>query len=230
MPRLIALALLVAEHASGILFKPCLKPRLLRPPCAPRFGRNRCRGRRRRRMFRPPPNPLPLYLGVMGAPVYGRDILPFLGGLIDFETLEPRSSPNEYLAAPLDAAPLFNDTSKRIASPTYPVSAEELRTSFEQALAKRQPLNGDFWAKPVQEDTDAFASRFVYVERTPLFRFPDVINAQFLEVGNGTSTLILHSASVYGQSDLGKNKERVEDLLKRISDLPANMTATAVSV
>ena len=228
MPRLITLLLLVAEHASGILFKPCLKPRLLRPPCAPRFGRNRCR--RRRRMFRPPPNPLPLYLGVMGAPVYGRDILPFLGGLIDFEALEPRSSPNEYLAAPLDAAPLFNDTSKRIASPTYPVSAEELRTSFEQALAKRQPINGDFWAKPVQEDTDAFASRFVYVERTPLFRFPDVVNVQFLDVGNGSSTLILHSASVYGQSDLGKNKERVEDLLKRISDLPSNMTATAVSV
>ena len=229
MPHLITLLLLATEQTSGILFKPCLKPRLLRPPCAPRFGRNRCRGRRRR-FIRPPPNPLPLYFGVMGAPVYGRDILPFLGGLIDFETLEPRSSPNEYLAAPLDAAPLFNDTSKRIAAPTYPVSAEELRTSFEEALAKRQPLNGDFWAKPVQEDSDAFASRFVYVERTPLFRFPDVINAQFLEAGNGTSTLILHSASVYGQSDLGKNKERVEDLLKRISDLPSNMTATAVSV
>ena len=168
MPRLITLLLLVTEHASGILFKPCLKPRLLRPPCAPRFGRNRCR-RRRRRFIRPPPNPLPLYFGVMGAPVYGRDILPFLGGLIDFEALEPRSSPNEYLAAPLDAAPLFNDTAKRIASPTYPVSAEELRTSFEEALAKRQPFNGDFWAKPVQEDSDAFAARFVYVERTPSF-------------------------------------------------------------
>ena len=138
MPRLITLLLLVTEQTSGILFKPCLKPRLLRPPCAPRFGRNRCR-RGRRRFIRPPPNPLPLYFGVMGAPVYGRDILPFLGGLIDFEALEPRSTPNEYLAAPLDAAPLFNDTSKRIASPTYPISAEELRTSFEQALAKRQP-------------------------------------------------------------------------------------------
>ena len=222
MPRLITLLLLVTEHASGILFKPCLKPRLLRPPCAPRFGRNRCR-----RMFRPPPNPLPLYFGVMGAPVYGRDILPFLGGLIDFEALEPRSSPNEYLAAPLDAAPLFNDTAKRIVAPTYPISAEELRTSFENALAKRQPVSGDFWAKPVQEDTDAFASRFVYVERTPLFRFPDVINAQFLDSGNGTSTLILHSASVYGQSDLGKNRERVEDLLKRIADLPATERAKA---
>ena len=104
------------------------------------------------------------------------------------------------------------------------------RSSARRAGAKRQPFNGDFWAQPVQEDSDAFAARFVYVERTPLFRFPDVINAQFLEVGNGSSTLILHSASVYGQSDLGKNRERVEDLLKRISDLPANMTATAVSV
>ena len=64
MPRLITLLLLVTEHASGILFKPCLKPRLIKP----RFGKRR---RRRRRMFpRPPPNPLPLYFGVMGAPVY----------------------------------------------------------------------------------------------------------------------------------------------------------------
>ena len=59
---------------------------------------------------------------------------------------------------------------------------------------------------------------------------PSIEYVQFLDAGNGSSTLILHSASVYGQSDLGKNKERVEDLLKRISDLPANMTATAVSV
>ena len=121
-------------------------------------------------------------------------------------------------------------------------------SAFEEALAKRQPLMGDFWAKPVQEDSDAFAQRFVYVERTPLFRFPDILNVQFLDTGNGTSTLVLHSASVFGQSDLGKNQERVEDLLKRMSDLPpkklrvdvgvddglgvveATMTATAVSV
>jgi uncharacterized protein (DUF1499 family) len=83
----------------------------------------------------------------------------------------------------------------------------------------------------------------VYVERTPLFRFPDILNVQFLDAGNGTSTLVLHSASVFGQSDLGKNQERVEDLLKRMSDLPATgarvaatgleaaaLTATAVSV
>ena len=83
----------------------------------------------------------------------------------------------------------------------------------------------------MQEDSDAFAARFVSTwNGRPFFRFPDVINAQFLDSGNGTSTLILHSASVYGQDDLGKNRERVEDLLKRIADLPANMTATAVSV
>lgn len=259
MSRLITLLLIGAQQISGICLKP---PRLLRPPCAPklcrcrnsrrtRFGRPRFGPfRNRRRFFKPPPppNPLGLYLGVMGAPVYGRDVLPFLGGLIDFETLEPRSSPNEYLAAPTDAAPLFDAADKCTNVPMYPVSPEDLRTAFEEALAKRQPLMGDFWAKPVQEDSDAFAQRFVYVERTPLFRFPDILNVQFLDTGNGTSTLVLHSASVFGQSDLGKNQERVEDLLKRMSDLPpkklgvdvgvddglgvveATMTATAVSV
>ena len=70
---------------------------------------------------------------------------------------------------------------------------------------------------------------FVYVERTPLFRFPDVINAQFLDSGNGTSTLILHSASVYGLDDLGKNRERVEDLLKRTSAPAAPPSTTLLT-
>ena len=57
-----------------------------------------------------------------------------------------------------------------------------------------------------------------------------MINVQFLDVGDNQSTLVLHSASVYGQSDLGKNKERVTEMLAALSDLPAAMTATAVSV
>ena len=74
------------------------------------------------------------------------------------------------------------------------------------------------------------SNRYTYVERTPLFRFPDVINVQFVEVDDNSSTLILHSASVYGQSDLGKNKERVTEMLSALSDLPKALTATAVSV
>ena len=58
--------------------------------------------------------------GLAGAPVYGRG-LPGLGGMLDLEALAPRSSPNEYLVAPADAAPGFVDDSKREVARVYPI-------------------------------------------------------------------------------------------------------------
>ena len=214
--KLFFVALAVSRCTHGLLFKKKLF-RPLRP--------KRCR-RRRRRVT--PLNPLGLYLGVMGAPVYGRDLLPFLGGLVDFETLEPRDSPNEYLSAPADAAPAFVSADKRQNATVYPVSVTALKDAFEKMLADRQPVAGELFAKPTL--ADVASSRYTYVERTPLLRFPDVINVQFLEAGEDSSTLVLHSASVYGYDDLGKNKQRVTEMLAALNDLPRAMTASAVSV
>ena len=61
----------------------------------------------RKKKLIPPPPPLPHvvaapilapaagYLAVMGAPVYGQDLLPGTGGLLDFDSLTPRVSTNE---------------------------------------------------------------------------------------------------------------------------------------
>lgn len=193
----------------------------LRPGCVSRAWR-----RRRRR-----PNPsalLPLaYLGVMGAPIYGRGLVPGTGDLLDFATLAPRSSPNEFLAAPPDAAPAFDDAAKRAAAPTFPVAADELRSAFERALRSRMlPGLGDVYARP----TKSAGRRFVYVERTPLFRFPDVLNVEFVPLSETTSTVVLHSGSVFGQSDLGKNEARVRELLDALRDLPPAMKRASVPV
>lgn len=72
--------------------------------------------------------------------------------------------------------------------------------------------------------------QYVFVQRTPLFRFPDVINVQFLELpadseGAPASTLAMHSGSVFGVDDLGKNRERVNDWLARLDD---EVSATSV--
>lgn len=107
-----------------------------------------------------------LYLGVMGAPIYGRG-LPGAGGLLDFDTLAPRTSPNEYLAAPADAAPKFDDDAKREVAPVFPVPADDLKAAFEAMLAGRAPVLGDVYARPTL--SDEATRRHVYVrERRPI--------------------------------------------------------------
>jgi len=185
-------------------------------------------GRRRRRRRPSLPALLPLvYFGVMGAPIYGRGLVPGTGDLVDFDTLAPRGSPNEYLVAPFDRAPAFDDDEKREVAPTFPVGVDELRFAFEAALRKRMlPGFGDVFGRPTKSD----GRRFVYVERTPLLRFPDVLNVEFVELGAATSTLILHSGSVYGYSDVGKNRARVGELLDAIRDLPPSLKRRTVAV
>jgi uncharacterized protein (DUF1499 family) len=61
-------------------------------------------------------------------------------------------------------------------------------------------------------------------------RFPDVLNVRFVELTERTSTLVLHSGSVYGYSDVGKNKERVGEMLEALRDLPPAMQKSAVAV
>ena len=82
------------------------------------------------------------------------------------------------------------------------------------------------------------------MQRTPVLRFPDIVQIAFLEAGttagttagnepgneagtepgneagtepgNEAATLCIYSRSVYGYSDLGRNRARVEDWLARI--------------
>lgn len=49
-----------------------------------------------------------------------------------------------------------------------------------------------------------------YLARTHLMRFPDTINVRFHDLGDGRSTLSIHSRSQLGRKDFGVNKERIE--------------------
>jgi uncharacterized protein (DUF1499 family) len=49
-----------------------------------------------------------------------------------------------------------------------------------------------------------------YVARTAVFNFPDQIMVQVRQEGPDNSALIVYSRSVYGQSDFGVNRKRIE--------------------
>ena len=119
-------------------------------------------------------------------------------GDVSFEKLQRRTSPNEALAAPEGLGPARRD----ITSEVYPVPADRLREAFRRAVASEARLE-----RVAVNDADLTER---YVQRTPLLGYPDTVVVRFVDLGQGTSTIVLYSRSKLGRSDLGANKARLE--------------------
>ena len=51
--------------------------------------------------------------------------------------------------------------------------------------------------------------RIVYIQRSPTFRFPDIVTVEFVQLGPNRSSIAIYSRSRYGDYDFGKNRKRV---------------------
>src|SRR3954451_8091880 len=117
--------------------------------------------------------------------------------LIDMGRIERPASPNTALAGPV-GFPSPPD----VATPTYPVPAPRLDDAI-RAVAAAQPrtfLAADY---AVERQTH-------WVARSAVFNFPDLITAQVADAGPDNSVLVIYSRSVYGHSDLGVNRQRLD--------------------
>jgi uncharacterized protein (DUF1499 family) len=119
---------------------------------------------------------------------------------LDSTHLVRPASPNTALAAPAGFQPRPD-----VVTPIYPVSADSLFTAVRAAAA----------AEPRSYPAAIFPDRLQadWVVRSAVFNFPDLVTAQVTEAGNGTAKLLLYSRSVYGYSDLGVNRRRLETWL-----------------
>ncbi len=63
---------------------------------------------------------------------------------------------------------------------------------------------------------DEAARQFDIETLTRLVGFPDTITVRFLETPEGGSTLAAYSRSLYGRSDLGANKKRLDAWLAEL--------------
>ena len=111
---------------------------------------------------------------------------------------------NEYIVAP----PKFTPARVSDTAPIYDVSADKLEQIADRII-KRQPRMQIL-------PTDETLRRHEYVQRTLLFRFPDVITVQIIPIAEQRSTLAAHSYSIYGASDLGVNSQRIKSWLAAI--------------
>jgi uncharacterized protein (DUF1499 family) len=155
------------------------------------------------------------FYSVMLAPIYGIGLFGPLGSMTDFSTLKNRGLPgmiaNEYIVAPKG----FSSARVNEIASEYSISADELSQAVDKVIS-RQP-------RITYITEDSLTKRKEYVQRSLIFRFPDVITFQFIPLEKEKSTLAVHSYSIYGSSDLGVNGNRVRSWLSELeNDIESN--------
>ncbi|MEP5759569.1 MAG: DUF1499 domain-containing protein [Litoreibacter sp.] len=96
-----------------------------------------------------------------------------------------------------------------IRSPIFPISRKVLAAKLDGiilATPRSTHLAGD-----ISQD---YAT---YVVRSKLWRFPDIVNVRVIAADGDASEIIILSRLVYGRSDGGVNRARVEDWLAKLS-------------
>ncbi|MCG8491810.1 MAG: DUF1499 domain-containing protein [Sneathiellales bacterium] len=125
----------------------------------------------------------------------------------DFKSLRLTENPNQYLVCNSHLC----SASFHVESPKFSIPVERLKTLLEKVLSEQKDL------EPQQEmNADLYQD---LVQRTRLVRYPDVITVQLQELGPNSSTLAIYSRSVYGRSDFGVNKDRIDAWLARLKEL-----------
>lgn len=113
------------------------------------------------------------------------------------------SGPHTAIAAPAGRVPAPDLTTRR-----YPLPAARLFTAIT-AVAATEPRTEPLTTYPAQLEAS-------FVARSRIFGFPDVILLRVTPQGEAASDLTLHSSSLYGYSDLGVNRRRLEHWLVRL--------------
>jgi uncharacterized protein (DUF1499 family) len=116
---------------------------------------------------------------------------------MDMARIERPASPNTALAAPAGFSPPPD-----LVTQAWPVPPDRLFAAI-QAVAAAQPRT--FLAAAYPNLRQAH-----YVARSAALNFPDLVTVSVAGPDQGPSTLVIWSRSVYGHSDLGANRKRVE--------------------
>ncbi len=117
---------------------------------------------------------------------------------VDFAELKLTEEANQFLVCP----PGFCGARPHADSPVFDVSVDRLRARWSEVVAAQPRI------EPLVEHGDGW--QFNYIQRSARFRFPDKITVRFISTSTSQSTLAIYSRSIYGGSDFGVNRERIE--------------------
>jgi uncharacterized protein (DUF1499 family) len=145
-----------------------------------------------------------LAIGVLVLRIYlGREAESHLGGdeIIDFAARASDGRKNVFAACP----PGYCTPPGDMESPIFAMDWERLGDYWSEVIAVQPRVGLVAW--------DTQQRRATYIERSAVFRFPDIVTVEFVPLGAGKSSLAIDSRSRYGKGDLGVNRRRVIDWL-----------------
>lgn len=61
--------------------------------------------------------------------------------------------------------------------------------------------------------------RAVYIQHSPIFRFPDIVTVEFVALGPERSSVAVYSRSRYGGYDFAENRKRVKRWLFQLEEV-----------
>ena len=117
---------------------------------------------------------------------------------INFSELALSKKPNQYLVCP----PGLCTAAAHAESPIFDLGMAELRARWLAWAAGQDGL--------VPLGTQPDGRQMDFVERSLIMGFPDVITVRFIPVAGGKSSVAIYSRSVYGYSDFGVNRDRIQ--------------------
>ncbi|MCB2107117.1 MAG: DUF1499 domain-containing protein [Rhodobacteraceae bacterium] len=148
-------------------------------------------------------------LAVLGSGQFGlfdRILSPGPISPVEFAELALPKSPNAYLVGPKG----YTTALPHADAPEFAISVNELKSRVN-AIA-----HGERRVTKVWESEDGLELQ--YIQRSFLMRYPDIVSVKLIPLGEARSTLIIYSRSVYGYSDLGVNKARVNRWLAELQN------------
>lgn len=117
--------------------------------------------------------------------------------IIDFSEVRMERRPNRFLVCPtFDLCAELNDRSA-----IFDAEVPQLKARWDELIALEPRM------ELVLADEDLM--QYVYIQRSQLFRLPDIFTVQFFDEGNFRSTLAIYSRGVFGAGDFGSNSSRV---------------------
>jgi hypothetical protein len=129
--------------------------------------------------------------------------------------LRPPLAKSGFLACP----PGYCSIATGMTSPVFDLPWDRLREYWLEMLSEE--------GRMVRVIADPVARRFVYIQHSRVFRFPDIVTAEFVPYGPDRSSIALYSRSRYGERDFSANRKRVQrwlSVLQQVARPAAKMS------
>jgi hypothetical protein len=107
-----------------------------------------------------------------------------------------------------------------ITSPVFDVPWDRLRDYWIEMISGE--------TRVVRAVTDLGPRHYVYIQHSPIFRFPDIVAVELVPLGSRHSSIAMYSRSRYGEYDFHKNRKRIERWLFLLQKMARPGTVTQV--